>query len=85
MSPPRSVARHRVIFGIGVVMIGLGLFLALHPLFVPRPVTASRWLDVGFAFFFVLRGLMNVRHAARALSPSPSSPSSESSGIPPHP
>lgn len=52
---------------IGLLMIALGLFLAVRPLVAPgRPVTASRWLDMAFALFFLLRGALNVRAARRA-------------------
>ena len=52
---------------IGLLMIALGLFLAVRPLVAPgRPVTASRWLDMAFALFFLLRGALNVRSARRA-------------------
>ena len=51
----------------GLLMIALGLFLAVRPLVAPgRPVTASRWLDMAFALFFLLRGALNVRSARRA-------------------
>ena len=51
---------------LGLVMVGIGLFVALRPLFVPgRPVTGQRWLDMLFAVFFLLRGMWNVRVAMR--------------------
>lgn len=51
---------------VGVIMLGLGLYLAGRPLLVPgRPVTTSRWLDLAFALFFMLRGVMNIRAARR--------------------
>jgi len=60
----------RFSFVIGIVMIVLGIAVALAPLLAPtilhRPsVTPSRWLDVVFAFFFIVRGAMNVRMAQR--------------------
>lgn len=46
----------------GVAMIALGTFIALRPLWVGRiPLTSSTWLDVAFAFVFLVRGVMNVR------------------------
>jgi hypothetical protein len=52
---------------VGVVLIGLGSFVALRPLWRPHTsVTASRFLDVAFAAVFILRGLVNVRSALRA-------------------
>jgi hypothetical protein len=58
--------RARVVLVIGAVMMALGSYIALRPLWVgPRPLSASRWLDVAFAAFFLLRGWMNVRSALR--------------------
>jgi uncharacterized membrane protein HdeD (DUF308 family) len=55
---------------LGWVMIALGLFVALHPLWSHgRPVTASIWLDMAFAAVFLLRGVMNIR-AKRRTAPS---------------
>jgi hypothetical protein len=59
-------ARARVVLAIGVLMIALGSYISLRPLWAgPRPLSASRWLDVAFAAFFLLRGWMNVRTALR--------------------
>jgi hypothetical protein len=56
--------RDRVVLGIGLVMMALGSYISLRPLWAgPRPLSASRWLDVAFAAFFLLRGWMNVRTA----------------------
>ena len=50
----------------GVAMIALGAFIALRPLWAGRtPLTGSTWLDVAFAFVFLVRGVMNVRGAMR--------------------
>jgi hypothetical protein len=47
---------------LGWVMIALGLYVAVHPLWSHgRPVTQSIWLDMAFAAVFLLRGVMNVR------------------------
>ena len=52
---------------LGVVLIGLGGFVAARPLWQPHStVTQSRLLDVAFAVVFLLRGVMNVRSALRA-------------------
>lgn len=60
--PPRA----RVVLAIGVVMMALGAFVALRPLWAGRrPLTPERWLDVAFAAFFLLRGWLNVRAALR--------------------
>jgi hypothetical protein len=66
-APP---ALRTVTLVLGALMIALGLFLALRPLMAPgRPVTNSRWLDMAFALFFLVRGAMNVRSARRARGP----------------
>jgi hypothetical protein len=50
----------------GIVMLLVGGFVALRPLWAGRtPLTTSPWLDAAFAFFFLLRGSMNVRGARR--------------------
>jgi hypothetical protein len=52
---------------LGWVMIALGLFVALHPLWSHgRPVTPSIWLDMAFAAVFLLRGVMNLRVGRRS-------------------
>ncbi len=65
--------RARITFGIGAVMIALGIFIALRPFWAgAQPLSASRWLDMGFAAFFLLRGSMNIstaRRQARAATP----------------
>jgi uncharacterized membrane protein HdeD (DUF308 family) len=54
---------------LGWVMIALGVFVALHPLWSHgRPVTTSIWLDMAFAAVFLLRGIMNLRVGSRARS-----------------
>ncbi len=59
--------RNRVVLVIGLVMMALGAFVALRPLWAGRqPLTAARWLDVAFAAFFLLRGWLNVRVALRS-------------------
>jgi hypothetical protein len=51
---------------LGWVMIALGLYVAVHPLWSHgKPVTTSIWLDMGFAAVFLLRGVMNVRAKRR--------------------
>ena len=45
-------------------MFGLGLFVAVRPLFTHNAVlTSARWLDFAFAAVFMLRGALNVRTA----------------------
>jgi hypothetical protein len=52
---------------LGVVMFGLGLFVAVRPLFTHNAVlTGTRWLDMTFAFVFMVRGAINVRSVVRA-------------------
>ena len=49
-------------FALGWIMIALGLYVALHPLWSHgQPVTTSIWLDMAFAAVFLLRGVMNLR------------------------
>jgi hypothetical protein len=65
-----SSARTGFALLIGVVMVIFGAFIALRPVFVHGPpLTPSRWLDVVFALFFLLRGSMNIRAARRAAIP----------------
>jgi len=52
----------KIRFVLGWIMILLGAFVAVHPLWSHgRPVTGSLWLDMAFAAVFLLRGVMNVR------------------------
>lgn len=52
---------------LGLLLIGLGSFIAMRPLWRPHAtITASRFLDVAFAAVFLLRGVVNVRSARRA-------------------
>ena len=54
---------------LGWIMIALGLYVALHPLWSHgKPVTTSLWLDMAFAALFLLRGVMNVRAKRRVPS-----------------
>jgi hypothetical protein len=72
---PDMTTRTRVTLGIGVVMLLLGAFVALRPLWAgPRPLSASRWLDGAFALFFMLRGWMNVRLARKQMAQPASRP-----------
>lgn len=51
-------------FVLGVILCALGLFIALRPLFTHNAVlTSARWLDVAFAFVFLVRGVMNIKSA----------------------
>jgi hypothetical protein len=62
-----SNVRRTIALVLGVVMIGLGAFLAVRPLLPgQRALTGSRWFDAAFALFFLLRGWMNVRSALRS-------------------
>ena len=61
----------RAVLGLvlGVLMLGLGAFVALRPLWADGVAfTGARWLDVAFALVFILRGLMNVTSARSALA-----------------
>jgi hypothetical protein len=54
-------------FVLGVIMIVLGAFIAVRPLFTHNAIlTSARWLDLTFAFVFMLRGTLNVRSVMRA-------------------
>ena len=47
---------------LGWIMILLGAYVALHPLWSHgKPVTTSLWLDMAVAVVFLLRGVMNIR------------------------
>jgi hypothetical protein len=51
-------------FVLGVVLFGLGLFIAVRPLFTHNAtLTGTRWLDMTFALVFMLRGALNVKTA----------------------
>ena len=52
---------------LGVVMVGLGVYIAVRPLFTHNAIlTGARWLDMTFAFVFMVRGAINVRSVLRA-------------------
>jgi hypothetical protein len=60
---------------IGLILIGLGAYITLRPLLGARqPLTSSRWLDLAFAAFFLLRGVMSVRRNQRARARSEAPP-----------
>jgi hypothetical protein len=49
---------------VGVILFGLGFFIAVRPLFTHNAVlTTARWLDFTFAAVFMLRGVINVKTA----------------------
>jgi uncharacterized membrane protein HdeD (DUF308 family) len=51
---------------LGVILIGLGAFIGVRPLFTHWSVlTNARWLDVTFALVFIFRGWLNVKTALR--------------------
>lgn len=61
----RSV-RWIVGFILGVVMFGIGLYVAIRPLWAHNAViSGARWLDMAIAAVFMLRGVFNVRSALR--------------------
>lgn len=60
-----SSLRTRLSLVIGLVMIGLGGWIALRPLWVRTPVTGQRFLDMAFAFFFLVRGGLYLRSLRR--------------------
>jgi uncharacterized membrane protein HdeD (DUF308 family) len=58
--------RWKIKLVLGVVMIAIGAYVAVRPLLpAAAAITSTRWLDVAFAAFFVIRGTMNVRSALR--------------------
>ena len=62
----RSAPGRTFLLLLGLVMVGLGVFVAARPLFAPgRPLTGQPWLDLVFGLFFLLRGAWNVRVALR--------------------
>jgi len=49
---------------LGVIMFAIGVFVAVRPLWSHNAVfLGARWLDLTFAFVFMLRGVINVRTA----------------------
>jgi hypothetical protein len=62
------MAARSVLSGVlGLAMLGLGIFVAVRPLWAHGATfTGARWLDVAFSLVFILRGLMNVSSARRA-------------------
>ncbi len=68
---PAMPLRLKIGLVIGVVMLGLGAYIALHPLWSRETVSNSRFLDMAFAFFFLLKGGINVRAAWRHRGPPP--------------
>ena len=78
--PPGAAGSARVTLALvtGVVMIGLGLFVALRPLWADAaPLAGNVWLDYAFAAFFLLRGGMNVRAALAARGRASAGPPSD--------
>ena len=52
-------ATARVGLGIGAVMVGVGVYLAVRALVFAAPaITGMVWLDLAFAFFFLVRGAL---------------------------
>jgi hypothetical protein len=61
-----SSARWVVTYVLGLIMFGIGAYIAVRPLWVHNSVvTGARWLDMAFAAVFMLRGALNVRTAMR--------------------
>ena len=68
MTPPNPlVARLGLV--IGAVMFALGSYVALRPLWSREPVTTSRWLDLAFASFFLIKGWLHLRRGRRPPTP----------------
>lgn len=59
-----SAVRWVPLMVLGDVLIALGVYVALRPLWTrAATLTGQRWLDVAFAVVFIIRGLVNVRTA----------------------
>ncbi len=57
-------SRFSVPFVLGVVMIGLGIFVAVRPLWTHNAtITGQRAVDLAFAFYFLLSGTLKIRRA----------------------
>lgn len=64
MPSPTSI---RIGLAIGVVMIGIGLYIGARTLVgTAVPLTGTRWLDLAFSVFFILRGALQVQRWRRA-------------------
>jgi hypothetical protein len=62
--------RRPIFLVIGSVMVTLGAFIAVRPFWRgPAPLTSSRWLDIAFAAFYLIRGVMTIRPALRPPRP----------------
>ena len=60
--------RNHIILAIGAIQAGVGAFIALRLVAgAGTPLTSSRLLDIAFGAFFLIRGVMNVRTARRAV------------------
>jgi len=47
-------------------MVGVGVYVAVRALmFGAPPITGKMWLDLGFAFFFLVRGALHYRRWRR--------------------
>ncbi len=67
MNSETRTASARVGLGIGAVMVGLGVNIAIRALATDAsPLTGKLWLDLGFAFFFVVRGVLQYGRWKRA-------------------
>ena len=62
-----SPATARVRFGIGAVMVALGVYVGVRVLATGAPpLTGKIWLDLAFAFFFIVRGGLQYQRWRRA-------------------
>jgi uncharacterized membrane protein HdeD (DUF308 family) len=67
--------RNRFVLFLGAVQVAVGVFIALRPLVGSgAPLTRTRVLDMAFAAFFLIRGIMNMRVAMRAAPRDPAPP-----------
>jgi hypothetical protein len=61
--------RLKIGLAIGAVMAVLGAYIALHPLWSRDPVSSSRFLDLAFATFFLVKGYLYLRPVWRRPKP----------------
>jgi hypothetical protein len=57
--------RSKIELGLGIIMLALGAFIGVRPLWTHTTITGQRLLDAAFAVLFLVRGWMNVKRARR--------------------
>lgn len=64
-----TASRNIFLLFLGVLLVGLGIYVAVRSYLGPGPLTGSRFLDVAFAVVFIIRGAMNFRAGFRRRPP----------------